>query len=487
LDIDSVTRQLGNWTEMRGPLHGRLAAALQRAIAQGLLLPGVRLPAERDLARALALSRTTVLTAYTNLKSDGWLESRRGSGTYVCSRAATGARERSRDLVLAGTSTLNLLQIDDSEMIDFAVGTTKPLAGLPRHLYTPDPAIMEMLLEERNYMPLGLPALRQAIAAYYSERGLPTSAEQILVTSGAQQAIAIVTALYVQRGDTVLVESPTYFGGLDAFRLAGARLAALAVGPDHVSPDELRDKLIATGSRLIYLTPTYQNPTGSVMPERTRRALAKVVDEFGVPLLEDYCMSDLSIAGETPSWIARYGGAHSPVITVGSFSKLFWAALRVGWLRASVSAIAKLARVKTASDLGSSLLTQAIAAQLIPAVDQARALRRMQLKGRRDLLAGLLREKLPEWEFCMPDGGLFLWVRLPGQDARQFAQMAARYGVAVTPGPLFSADESCIEYLRIPFLLDDERIQLGVDRLAAAWRDFVRSPSVRAQRVAAIV
>jgi DNA-binding transcriptional MocR family regulator len=118
---------------------------------------------------------------------------------------------------------------------------------------------------------------------------------------------------------------------------------------------------------------------------------------------------------------------------------------------------------------------------------QAKELRRSQLQARRDLLASLLREKLPSWEFSLPKGGLFLWVRLPGSDARQFAHLAARFGVAVTPGPLFSADDSCIEYLRIPFLLPDELIREGVQRLASAWRDFVGSPGMRAARVLTIV
>lgn len=487
MDTQSFIRQLGNWAEGRGPLHTRLGRALQRAIAQGLLPPGLRLPAERNLAQALALSRTTVLTAYGNLKADGWLESRPGSGTYVCTESAVRAREVTQELMLAGSSTLNLLQIDDS-VIDFAAGTTKPLAELPRELYEIAPGTLNSLLSERHYLPLGLPTLRQAIATYYSERELATTPDQILVTNGAQQAIAIATALYVQRGDSVLVESPTYFGGLDVFRFTGARLAPLAVGPEHVAPGEARDKLVATGSRMIYLTPTYHNPTGVVMPEYARQSLAKVADDFGVPLLEDHCMSELAISGERPPrWIACYAAPGSTVFTVGSLSKLFWGGLRVGWLRAPAAAITKLARVKTASDLGSSPLTQAIAAQLLSAMKQAKELRRAQLQTRRDLLASLLREKLPAWEFQVPKGGLFLWVRLPGSDARQFAHLAARHGVAITPGPLFSADDSCIEYLRIPFLLPDELIREGVERLASAWRDFVGSPGMRGARVLTIV
>jgi DNA-binding transcriptional MocR family regulator len=487
VDINLIIHRLGNWTEARGPLHSRLEVALQTAIQHGALTPGMRLPAERSLAEALALSRTTVLAAYTTLKSDGWLESRPGSGTWVCGRPAAEARQQAHDATIADSSTLNLLQIADSDLIDFAAGTTQPLADLPRELYSISAALQDSLLAERHYMPLGYPPLRQAIAAFYTSRGLRTTANQILVTEGAQQAISLVSSTYVQRGDTVLVENPTYFGALDVFRFAGARLAPVAVGPDHVKANELRDRLLASGARLVYLTPTYQNPTGVVMPEHTRREVAQLADEFGVPIVEDHSLSELGIEGGAPQLIASYGSDNSNIISMGSLSKLLWAGLRVGWLRAPVSTIAKIARVKTAADLGSPLLTQAIATQLMQATEDARTLRRVQLREGRDLLAALLREYLPSWQFQSPSGGLFLWVRLAGYDTRQFAQLAARNGVALTPGPLFAADDSCVEYLRIPYLLDEDLIRLGVQRLAQSWREFLSSASLRSQHLAPIV
>lgn len=479
--------QLGNWTELRGPLHSRLGNALQTAIQHGLLPPGTRLPAERNLAESLALSRTTVLAAYSALKSDGWLESRPGSGTWVCSKPAAQARQRTYDAVLSNSSMLNLLQIDDSEVVDFAVGTPKPLSDLPRELYTLDSSLQTELLLERHYMPLGFPALRQAIATYYARRDLPTTADQILVTGGAQQAISLVTSAYLQRGDSVLVENPTYFGALDVFRFAGARLAPVSVGPNHINPSELRDRLPTTGSRLVYVTPTYQNPTGAILPDRARREIAQLGEEFGVPIVEDHSLSELGIEeGSRPPFIARYGTT-SNVITLGSLSKLFWAGLRVGWLRAPVGVVTKIARVKTAADLGSALVTQAIGAQLLQAMDEAKAIRREQLAAKRDLLAQLLREALPSWRFELPQGGLFLWVRLPGYDSRQFAQAAARHGVALTPGPLFAADDSFVEYLRIPYLLEEDRIRLGVQRLAEAWQAFIASASFQTPRLNPIV
>jgi DNA-binding transcriptional MocR family regulator len=165
----------------------------------------------------------------------------------------------------------------------------------------------------------------------------------------------------------------------------------------------------------------------------------------------------------------------APILTIGSLSKLAWPGLRVGWVRAPEPIIERLARLKSANDLGSPLLTQAIAVRLLAAIDQIRLLRRRQLKPRRDLMAGLLRESLPDWKFRVPAGGLFLWVKLPAGDAREFAQVALRHGTLILPGPAMSAAEQHASFIRLPFLADDEMLRTGVRRLAAAWRDYQRA------------
>ena len=226
------------------------------------------------------------------------------------------------------------------------MGSTLPLAELPEDMFVIDSETQNALLAGRGYMPLGLPRLRAALALMYTRQGLPTASEQILVTSGAQQALSLITALYVQRGDTVLVENPTYFGALDVFRLAGARLSPVPVGPDHVLESTLRDRILANGPRLMYFTPTYQNPTGATMPASTRQRVAAMADEFGIPVIEDHTLSELTFAGSPPGLIARQSKT-GMVLSVGSISKLFWAALRVGWVRAPVPVIAQMVRVKT--------------------------------------------------------------------------------------------------------------------------------------------
>jgi DNA-binding transcriptional MocR family regulator len=474
VDTGTVVRQLGVWSSGKGSLQQKLARALMEVIRHGDVAPGLRLPSERALAHALKISRTTVVAAYDALRELGWLESRSGSGTWVCVRSAdvTAARQSAREVELAASPLLGLLgHRSDDDAIDMALGTPLPLTELPNELFALPPDEHEALLRDRGYYPYGLPALRRAIAAELSKNGLASSADHVLVTNGAQHAFMLCAMHALQRGDTALLEDPTYFGAIDACRAVGARIATVPVGPGGVSAPAIRGRVIATAARLIYLTTTCQNPTGAVMPVAVRKEVAGLVAEFGVTLIDDRTMADLVLEGHAPPPLAAFAGDH-PVLTIGSLSKLLWPGLRVGWIRAPEPIVQRLARLKTTMDLGSPLVTQAIAVRLFDALDRVRALRRQQLKSRRDLLAALLRERLPEWKFRLPHGGLFFWVELPGGDAREFAQFAARHGVVTLPGSTLSADGAHTSFLRLPFLAEPETLRRAVDRLATAARLF---------------
>jgi DNA-binding transcriptional MocR family regulator len=384
----------------------------------------------------------------------------------------TAARSDARAGALASSPLLGLLSNQrEGDVVDFAMGTPAPLTELQPELFELPPDEYSGLLNDHRYHPLGLSSLRQAIGDYYTIGGLRTRKEEILVTNGAQQAIMVCAALFVQRGDAALVEDPAYFGALDAFRAVGARISSLPVGTEGVSPPMIRDRITATAARIVYLTPTFQNPTGSVMPRSARKEVSRIASELGVPIIDDGVVSDLYFDGPPPPPLA----ADSPdalVLTIGSLSKLICSNLRVGWVRAPEPIIQRLARLKTAMDLGSPLLTQAIATRLVGVIGQARSLRRAQLKPRRNLLVYLLRRQLPEWKFRVPAGGIFLWVKLPSGDAREFAQVALRHGVALLPGPVMSAAENHARFLRVPFLGAPAILKSGVTRLATAWRDY---------------
>jgi len=477
MTIASFLSTLGRWTEGAGPVYRRLAHAIRGAVERGELRAGDRLPSERLLAERLALSRTTVVSAYDELRRDRVVESRQGSGT----RVAGASTPRTPVLLLREDPSGSFRRHPVWRSLTEGHGGTIEFLGA--HLPAPDvlareaSRIDEKSLRELSrgpgYLPMGLPALRHAIAAHLTASGLTTSEDQVLVTHGAQQAIGLAAALLCEPGDAVLIEDPTYLGSIDIFTGRGARLVTVPVGSDAAWLARLRETVARTQPRLVYLMPTFQNPTGLVMPEACRRTLARLSREMQVPILEDNTLGDLSLSpvGRPPAPIAAFDSA-APILTVGSLSKLFWGGLRIGWIRASEEILLRITRLKIMADLGGSLIGQLVAVRLLAEAERVRAIRRREMRERLDRLTRLLTKHLPEWSWDEPAGGLSLWVKLPRGDASAFAQAALRHGVAVVPGALASPTGGCADRLRIPFVLEADPMREGVERLARAWEAY---------------
>ncbi len=469
---DRFAETLSAWPTRSGPLHVKLSGAIEDAIRNGSILPGVRLPAERVLAHSLSLSRTTVVTAYGQLREKGWLESKTGSGTWVSRKQASGARAQAHAGVVSRGSLLSLLESNNSSTIDLAMAVTEPLGELVQEATSRAQEEIGALMRQRIAMPFGLPALRRAIAQYYIDAGVNTAPDQVLVTTGAQQAISLITSLLVHRGDPVLIETPTYFGALEVMRFAGARMSPLPVSKDHVVPSVLSRRIAAVQPRLVYLTPTGHNPSGATMPTFARQLIARDAEEHQVPIIEDDSLGDLILKGVKPPSISSYS-ATAPILTIGSLSKLVCCGLRVGWIRGPVALINRLARLKSAADLGSSHISQAIATELLPHVAKMRAARSAELRKKRDLVVELIRSRGLPWSFPEPQGGMSLWVKLGDcTDTQILAQLALRHGVSIVPGSLFSVDEAHAEYLRLPFLLAPEVLTAGVEGVMDSWSEL---------------
>ncbi len=463
IDIQNrILGGLGDWTPGSGPLYRRLARALGGAIAQGTLPPGTRLPAERTLAQLVHVSRGTAVAAYNLLEEEGAVERRQGSGTVV--RMPGLPREDQ----MARTSQLSAMVSGPEPQIDLSLAAP-PSTELPLgiSISVGDIAAVSPLL---GYAPLGLPAMRERIAARFTADGLPTTAEEILITTGAQQAISLIAALELSAGDRVALETPTYPGVVEAFARAGARLAPLDLDHSGVRPDALR-RLLDRPPRLMHLTPTCQNPTGRVMPEGRRRELLALAREHDVSVIDDTVMEDLAFDGARPPRLASI--AADGVFTVGSLSKTLWGGLRVGWVRAPASTILRLGRLKVALDLGTPAASQALALALMDGLDETIARRRESLRERMEALTAELTRLLPEWEWAAPRGGYALWVKLPrGTSGDQFAQLVLRHGVAVSSGSSFSADDEHLDHIRICFGLDADTLRRAVPKLAEAWQEL---------------
>jgi DNA-binding transcriptional MocR family regulator len=490
VDEDVAGSVLATWTPASGPIYKQLAEALRAAIQRGDLRHGSRLPPERALAERLLISRSTVVAAYDLLVQDDLVERRQGSGTRV-TFSASRARPVEPSVGLTRTLGRNTLfrRLTDApdETIDLVGAYLLSENGLPQEVTRGVEEEIRALSQAPGYAPLGYAPLRRAVAAHLTRQGLPSTAEQILITNGAQQAIHLAANLFVQPGDTVVVENPTYPGALDAMATVGARVAWVRTGRHGAEVDALVDMTARLNPRLAYLIPTFHNPVGGVLGTHQRRRLARLVEDSQLMLIDDQCLASLGLGRDDPPPAIASFAPEASILTVDSLSKLGWGGLRVGWIRAPESVIARFGRLKAVVDLGGSLPSQLIATHVLEHYATLRAERRRLLAQRFELMSSLLAELLPDWSWDQPLGGLCLWVRLPHGTAAEFAQIALRHGVSVVPGPVASPDGSFGEYLRLPFGHLPSALEEGVRRLAQAWAAYVPAREPRRQSLEVIV
>ncbi|MGI5272128.1 PLP-dependent aminotransferase family protein [Nonomuraea sp. CA-218870] len=439
------------------PYYRALADAMREAVMGGQIPIRVRMPAERHLAQTLGVSRTTVTAAYDVLRERGFLESRRGSGSWTALPDP------------AATADNPWLAVDGEGLIQLhAAAPPAPTALRDAMLEAVDETPRYGM--GNGYHPLGLPVLRERIAARYTERGLATRPEQILVTTGSQQAIEIAFGVCVRPGDAVLVESPTYPHAVDSARRHGARLVSVGVSAGGWHEDLVSSAMRQAGARLAYLMPDFQNPTGALMDDDTRAAVAAAARRAGTVLLVDETWSELALE-ETPRTAPMAAfGADGDVISIGSASKLWWGGLRIGWIRASAALARRMALHRASIDIASPVLEQLVVAALFDRLAETAAERRRGLLLSRDALAAALRERLPAWEWTAPRGGGTLWIRLDSGSAVALAEAAACHGVRIAPGPWFGLEGTLDGYLRLPFTQPPQVLREAVRRLERARR-----------------
>lgn len=437
---------------------------MRNAIERGALPIGARLPSERTLAQELRLSRSTVVAAYDRLKVERRVHTQRGSGTYIGSEAAI---DTGRTI-----SASHLISIIDnragpSRVVEFTVAALPGCAELAAAYEAVAPTLGDLAYTTPGYLPLGLPALRRAIAAAYTERGLETSEEQILVTTGAQQAIFLVAQLF--RGRRVAMEDPTNPASIDAFRAGDADIVALDTDEDGARIAPLERLAPAGDLGAVYIATTFNNPTGTMLSAARREELVALAAEHRFTIVEDETLLDISLEAEAPPPPVASLDDEAPVISIGSACKLYWGGLRIGWIRASADVITQLYPSKAVADLGSSLVSQALCVELLDLRDRVRAERREQLTERYALVSTMLERLLPRWSWTRPRGGSSLWIALPFGSASSFTQFAARYGVKLAPGPVFSIAEGQERRIRLPFVLEPDELRAGIERLARVW------------------
>jgi len=443
----------------RSPAYVGLAERLRVAIGDGRIDVGVRLPSERALSTALGVSRTTVTRAYELLRDAGYAEARRGAGTFT---RVPGGRSRAHDRsLLPGTSTADTIDLNcaaPSAPPGIADAYRRAAEQLPAYLSGP------------GYFPLGVPALQAALAQRYTDDGLPTVPEQIMITPGALAAAAVVAQAFTGPGERVAVESPTYPNATRAIRHAGARLVPAAVDPDGWDLDSFGATLAQTSPRLTYVIPDFQNPTGHLMTAEDRVRLTEHAQRARTRLVCDEAHRALALdpglVDAMPPPLATFADS---TITLGSASKSHWGGLRLGWVRTPLSEMPRLLDARIGLDLGAPVFEQLVLVDLLEQGDTILSGNRQRLRGQRDALVAAVGDALPDWRFRVPKGGLALWCELPEPLGTATCAAAERQGLLVPPGPVFAVNGGHDAFVRIPWTAGEDVLTTAVGRLASAW------------------
>ena len=439
-----------------GPLYLALADRIRLLIGDGRVPVGVRLPAERHLASYADLSRATVTSAYQRLRETGWVTARQGAGTWTRLPARSDAAQPGSWVPAPPDSgVLDLAHAAPSAPPQLAAAYAAALSELPRYL------------PNHGYHPAGLAELRARIADRYAVRGLPTSAEQVLVTGGALHGIAVAFEALVGRGDRVLVEHPSYPNALDAITRLHAQAVPVAINEDE--PGGLVDDLFRaarqSAPRAAYLIPDFQNPTSMVLDPDQRARLAVSLRQQGVVTVIDETLAELALDGDPCPPYASFAGPEE-VVSVGTLSKIAWGGLGVGWLRADQGLVRRLSATAARGRLAEPVVDQLAACYLLDHMDELLAERRHALRVQRDALVASLVRALPSWEVPVPSGGMVVWCRLPYAMSSAIAAAAPSYGLALAAGPRFGTGHAFDDRLRLPFTHPVDVLERGVAILA---------------------
>lgn len=449
-----LAQLLGAWRR-HGSRHGAadLAAGVRLLVLDGRLPAGTALPPERELATAVDVSRTMVAAALERLRATGLVVSRRGAGSWIA--------------VPDGPVTDHTLPDGDPPVIDFARAVPPAISGIEAAAAAALPRLAAELTGH-GYYEQGHPDLRERIARRYTERGLPTGPDEVLVTNGAHHALAMALRLLVGPGDRVLIEQPTYPNAIEAVRAAHALPVPVAMTDDGWDLEGVEATLRQAGPRLAYLIIDFHNPTGHQLDVPGRERLAAALRRARTPVVIDETQIELDLRAEPVALPPLGAFAGDLVLASGSAGKSHWGGLRIGWIRASTDLVNRLLAVRRGLDLGSPVLEQLLFAELLDAGQDGLRERRRVLAEQRDALVDAVRERCPDWSFRVPDGGLSLWCRLPEPTGTRIAAVAQNFGVRVVPGSFFAPAGGLERWLRLPYTRPVADLREAAHRLSLA-------------------
>lgn len=466
------------------PLYRQIIDWLRENILSGNLPAGTKLTASRTLADELGVSRITVKNAYAVLESDGLLLTHEGSGTFVAppTTASLNLIENDRmqewplwqlDAIGEPCHDGNLQQPTNlTDLISFTG------VGDPRHFPLKEFAkTIQNVLNRDGVAALeygsfggGYPPLRETVSQVLTSQGIAARPQDILITAGSQQALALTCQALLKPGDAILVEKPTYNLALELFRALGLKVIGVPLDALGMQTECLEPLLQQHHPKLIYTIPNFQNPSGTCLSGVRRRQLLGLATRYNVPILEDDFVGDLRYEGRAQPAIKALDSC-GQVIYVGTFSKMLMPGLRVGYLLADGPIFERLVCRKRVQDLTTTpLIQRALDMYVTVGRYQAHLRRSTRLyRARRDAMLAALRKTLPIVTVIPPQGGLFAWLKLPdGISSLELLPRAIESGVEFAPGTRFFPNPLDGEpFMRMNFAARTENeIMEGIRRLA---------------------
>jgi GntR family transcriptional regulator/MocR family aminotransferase len=484
----------------KAPLSRQIQLHFERLIGQGLLGTGVKLPATRELAQELGVNRTTVALAYDELVAGGWARAHVGQGTFVADRVpAPVGLPRAATPRLDWTAFLSkgaqVIAADTrrrrgySQVPQPGPGAISFAGGMPDSGLFPTEAfrrVLNRVIREEGpellqyYPARGYPPLREFLSGYLLRFGLEARPEEILIVNGSQQGFDLVARTLLDPGDFVAIEEPSYPRAMQVFRSFGAQLLPVPMVNGGLDPEHLDRLLERQSPKLLYCQPSAHNPTGLTMRDETRKRLLEVAARHRLPIMEDGFDGSLFFGPRPPAPLKALD-VSGLVVYVGTFSKILFPGLRLGWVVAAPELIERLEVAKELADIHTSPLIQAavyhFCRQRLLDRHQTRVLREYGRR-RAALLQALAKRMPPGVTWTDHEGGFSLLLTLPpGMDATVLLERAAPRGVVFTAGNAFFVDGGGERMLRLSFsALPLAQIDEGIRRLAEIIRDVQRQP-----------
>ncbi len=500
------------------PLNRQIATVIRQAVISGSLAPGERLSATRTLAQDLGVHRNTVISAYRKLELEGFLLSTVGAGTFVSQtpplpeETDSGTRNEASH---NGSESIDSTPApaEDGEhlfswrrLLSHPDGLDPASTGLSRigDIQVPrDPILLTGAVPDRRQFPMdefttcarkilsgvdptileygspeGYEPLREWIQEWLSTTGIGgIDLSRIFIVNGSQQGLDLLARLFLIPGDRVLIEEPTYSGACLILRQTGARMLGVPMDDSGLSVAAVENHLNQSNIKFLYTMPAYQNPTGICLSKKRRHALLQLARRRHLAIVEDHYDTPLYYSGEQPRSLLA-DEPDGTVIHLGTFSKILFPGLRLGWMIVPTELAESLGQLKRATDLSTGLLSQRVMVEFCCSGHlggHLKRLRRINRSRLETMLEALTRSFPDEVTWTIPTGGMTLWVKLPKTiDVLELYRSAAYRGVLFTPGTAFYPNGGGRHALRLSFNRENEkRIQQGVSLLGELIKEHM--------------